>query len=248
MINYCILIPTYNNARTVISVVERALAMCPHVIVVNDGSTDDTAQLLQGLGSRIDVVSYPNNRGKGYALKRGLRHARQRGYQYAVTLDSDGQHQPEEITRLVAEAEQHSAERVLVVGARNLTADGMPSGNTFANKFSNFWFHVQTLQHLPDTQTGFRLYQLDALPNLGHITNRYESELELLVFSAWKGVRLSAVPISVIYPDDRVSHFRPFADFMRITLLNTCLCLAALVCGYPRILYNRITSKSRISS
>lgn len=237
---YCVVIPTYNNARTVADIVRRTLAVCTDVIVVNDGSTDST---LEELGSvKCEVVSYSRNRGKGYALRRGLEAARAAGFDYAVTIDSDGQHAPEEIPQLIKAIDKQPT---LVVGSRNLQADGMPSGNTFANRFSNFWFHLQTGLRLPDTQTGFRIYPLHDLPCLNLLTYRYESELELLVFSAWRGVNIVSVPVSVSYPADRVSHFRPFQDFLRISLLNTVLCLLAIVYGYPRMLLNRMKGGRR---
>ncbi len=238
--NYCAVIPTYNNVRTVADIVRRTLAVCSDVIVVNDGSTDDTLQELQPFGDTIRIITYSRNRGKGYALRRGLEAARKAGFDYAVTIDSDGQHSPEEIPNLInALSTLHSPLSTLVVGSRNLQADGMPAGNTFANRFSNFWFHLQTGLRLPDTQTGFRVYPLHNLPCLSLLTYRYESELELLVFSAWRGVRIVPVPVSVSYPADRVSHFRPFRDFFRISLLNTILCLLAIVYGYPRMLLCR---------
>ena len=237
---YCAVIPTYNNVRTVADIVRRTLAVCSDVIVVNDGSTDDTLQELQPFGDTIRIITYSRNRGKGYALRRGLEAARKAGFDYAVTIDSDGQHSPEEIPNLInALSTLHSPLSTLVVGSRNLQADGMPAGNTFANRFSNFWFHLQTGLRLPDTQTGFRVYPLHNLPCLSLLTYRYESELELLVFSAWRGVRIVPVPVSVSYPADRVSHFRPFRDFFRISLLNTILCLLAIVYGYPRMLLCR---------
>ena len=237
---YCAVIPTYNNVRTVADIVRRTLAVCSDVIVVNDGSTDDTLQELQPFGDTIRIITYSHNRGKGYALRRGLEAARKAGFDYAVTIDSDGQHSPEEIPNLInALSTLHSPLSTLVVGSRNLQADGMPAGNTFANRFSNFWFHLQTCLRLPDTQTGFRVYPLHNLPCLSLLTYRYESELELLVFSAWRGVRIVPVPVSVSYPADRVSHFRPFRDFFRISLLNTILCLLAIVYGYPRMLLCR---------
>lgn len=243
---YCTVIPTYNNARTVADIVRRTLAVCQQVIVVNDGSTDDTLQELALLNEKIELISYDRNRGKGYALRRGLEAARQTGYDYAVTIDSDGQHLPEEIPTLIdALSTSDSPLSTLVVGSRNLRADGMPAGNTFANRFSNFWFRMQTGIRLPDTQTGFRVYPLHHLPCLGLITARYESELELLVLSAWRGVRLMPAGISVNYPDDRVSHFRPFWDFVRISLLNTLLCLLALVYGYPRMLITKAAATRR---
>lgn len=238
--NYCAVIPTYNNAHTVADIVRRTLAVCPQVIVVNDGSTDDTLAVLDPLKDNIQLITYTRNRGKGHALRLGLEAARKAGYDYAATVDSDGQHSPEEIPTLVAAA---VGDNTLVVGSRNIKADGMPAGNTFANRFSNFWFRLQTGISLPDTQTGFRLYPLHHLPCLGLLTARYESELELLVFSAWRGVRLVPVGISVSYPDDRVTHFRPFWDFFRISLLNSVLCILALVYGYPRMLITKLLTK-----
>ena len=132
----------------------------------------------------------------------------------------------------------------LVVGSRNLSAENMPGGNTFANRFSNFWFRVQTARTLPDTQTGYRAYPLDLLPNLRILTARYEAELALLVFSAWKGVDLVPVPIRVCYPENRVSSFRPFLDFFRISVLNTLLCVLALVYGYPRMLIHKLITRA----
>ena len=234
MFDTCILIPTYNNAGTIAGVVRRALDQGLSVIVVDDGSTDGTSAALAGLDAT--VLRQDPNRGKGIALRTGLRAARERGFRYAVTLDADGQHYPEDVPALLAAG----GPRTLVVGSRNLSADGMPSGNTFANKFSNFWFALQTLHRLPDTQTGFRLYPLESLPPLWLMTARYEAELTLLVFSAWRGLRLIPVPVRVAYPEDRVSHFRPLADFSRISLLNTGLCLLALVYGYPSMLLRKL--------
>ena len=229
----CAVIPTYDNGGTVADVVRGVLRQGLPVLVVDDGSTDDTAQKLEGL--EIKVIRHPRNRGTGRALKTGLEEARRLGYRFALTLDADGQHDPADIPALVAAA----GERTLVVGSRNLTADGMPAGNTFANKFSNFWFTVQTGRKLPDTQTGFRVYPLEDLPSLKLLTSRYEAELALLVFSAWKNLRIVPVSVRVYYPEDRVSHFRPFADFFRISVLNTVLCALALVYGYPRMLLGR---------
>ena len=153
----CTVIPTYNNARTVSDIVRRTLAVCNDVIVVNDGSTDNTLAQLQPFSDSIRLISYSRNRGKGYALRRGLEAARTAGFEYAATIDSDGQHNPGELPLLVAAI---GDKPTLVVGSRNLKAYGMPKGNTFANRFSNFWFHLQTGIDLPDTQTGFRIYPL----------------------------------------------------------------------------------------
>ncbi len=229
----CAVIPTYNNGGTVAVVVRRVLQQGLPVIVVDDGSTDGTQDALKGLD--IKILRHSQNRGKGIALRTGLEEARRLGYRQALTIDADGQHDPSDIPALVAAA----APRTLVVGSRNIAAEGMSSGSTFANRFSNFWFTLQTAHKLPDTQTGFRIYPLEDLPSLKLLTARYEAELTLLVFSAWKGLKLVPVPVKVYYPEDRVSHFRPFADFFRISVLNTVLCVLALLYGYPRMLIGR---------
>ncbi len=236
----CVLIPTYNNGGTLRDVVERVLPFCADVIVVNDGCTDHSAEILASFGERITVVDYGRNRGKGYALKQGFRKAKSKGFDYALTLDSDGQHFPEDIPLFVNALEQHP--NALIVGSRNLNQENMPGGNTFANKFSNFWFKVQTGINLPDTQTGYRLYPLTLMPNLTLVTSRYEAELELLVFSAWLGTELVPIKINVFYPkaEERVTHFRPFWDFFRIIVLNTILCVLTVCIALPLQLIRKV--------
>ena len=233
----CVVMPTYNNGGTLRDVVEHTLSYCADVIVVNDGCTDNSAEILASFGERITVVDYGRNRGKGYALKQGFNKAKAMGFAYALTIDSDGQHFPEDIPLFVEALEQHPG--ALIVGSRNLNQENMPGGNTFANKFSNFWFKVQTGISLPDTQTGFRLYPLHHLPRI--FSARYEAELALLVFSAWRGIDLVPIQVKVCYPEDRVTHFRPFWDFFRISVLNTVLCVVALVYGWP----SRLIRKAR---
>ena len=237
----CLVMPTYNNGNTLRDVLERVLNFCNDIIVVNDGCTDHSAEILDSFGEQITVVDYGRNRGKGYALKQGFKQALTMGFDYALTIDTDGQLFPEDIPLFVKALEEHP--NALIVGSRNLNQENMPGGNTFANKFSNFWFKVQTGINLPDTQTGFRLYPLKRMPNLTLLTSRYEAELELLVFSAWRGTDLIPIEINVYYPkgEERVSHFRPFWDFFRISVLNTVLCFIAVFYGWP----SRLIRKAR---
>ena len=237
----CVIVPTYNNEKTIVDVLQRIQAYTHNIIVVNDGSTPETLAAIRTLTELPDIVDYAPNRGKGYALIQGFRRALELGYRYAVTIDSDGQHFPEDIPVII---DCHSANKdALVVGSRNLTADNMPSRNTFANKFSNFWFRLQTGIPLEDTQSGFRLYPLEAINLRWPITPRYEAELELLVFSAWRGVPVVSVPERVYYPPEgeRVSHFRPFWDFFRITVLNSVLTIVSLFSFIPARILRKIS-------
>ena len=178
-----VLIPTYNNEKTLKQVIDSVRLYSPNIMVVNDGSTDSTAEILSK-EEGIHIVSYENNRGKGYALKTGLREAINLGYKYAITIDSDGQHYADDIPVFINEIKENP--KSLLVGARNLQAENMPSKNTFANKFSNFWYKVETGITLSDTQSGFRLYPLDFIKSTRFITRGYEFEVEVIVRAAWK--------------------------------------------------------------
>lgn len=239
----CAVIPTYQNARTLLQVVADVHRVVDTVFVVDDGSNDGTAALLDkatGNERPEKVLTHPKNCGKGAALKTGVTYARQQGFRYAVTVDADGQHRADDIPALLKAVEEEPD--ALAIGSRGLQHENMPAKSTFANRFSNFWFALQTLQRLPDTQSGLRVYPLQRLHGLRWMSARYEAELTLLVFSAWAGVKLLPVPVSVYYPprDQRVTHFRPGRDFTRISVLNTLLCFLMVVYGWPRIFCRQI--------
>ena len=238
----CVVIPTYNNAGTIADVVRRALEYCLDVIVVADGCTDQTLDILQGIEG-ITIVSCAKNGGKGSALKRGFKQALQMGFAYAITLDADGQHFPENIPTMLQANQKHPG--ALIVGERRgLDAMERSKGSKFANAFANFWFAIQTGRYLKDTQTGFRLYPLKKIHGLSLLTSRYEAELELLVFASWHGVEIVSEPVNVYYPpqEERVTHFRPIADFSRIFVLNTVLCLLAVIYGLPLAIWRGLTT------
>lgn len=239
----CAVIPTYQNAKTLLKIVADVHRVVDTVFVVDDGSNDGTAALLDkatGNERPEKVLTHPKNCGKGAALKTGLTYARQQGFRYAVTVDADGQHRADDIPALLKAVEE--GPDALAIGSRGLQHENMPAKSTFANRFSNFWFALQTLQRLPDTQSGLRVYPLRRLHGLRWMSARYEAELTLLVFSAWAGVKLLPVPVSVYYPprDQRVTHFRPGRDFTRISVLNTLLCFLMVVYGWPRIFCRQI--------
>lgn len=238
-----VIIPTYNNAGTIAHVVRGVSGYSRHIWVVNDGSTDETADILRGY-PEIKVITYPRNRGKGFALKTGLREATAQGFHYALTIDSDGQHFPDDIPVFIREIEKQPD--TLLIGARDLTSDNMPGKNTFANRFSNFWFRLETGIALQDTQSGYRLYPLQKLQNIRYFTTGYEFELEIMVRAAWRRVPVKNVAINVYYPPqaERVSHFRPFRDFSRISVLNSVFVLIAFFGFWPLSFFRGLTRKN----
>ena len=231
---HCILVPTYNNQRTLKSVLNGVLEISPNVIVVNDGSTDSTHEILKEFRDKVTLIEYPTNQGKGNALKLGLRKAIELGFDYAITIDSDGQHYADDIPLLIAEIEENPGN--LVMGSRNMDQASVPGKSSFGNKFSNFWFWVETGITLSDTQTGFRAYPLAPIKGMKFFTTKFEFEIEIIVRLAWKNVKYSEANIKVDYPEDRVSHFRPFEDFSRISVLNAVLVTLGLLFYLPRLL------------
>lgn len=239
---FCAVIPTYNNHRTVCDVAKSVSQYVEKVYIVDDGSTDETKSLLSNLSNQEDgikVITLPVNSGKGKALTTGFAAAYADGFDYAVSLDSDGQHFAEDIPAMIAKvgAAQSENDPILVCGVRNITTqENMPSKNTFANKFSNFWFKVETGKEIPDTQCGFRVYPLKKIAKMHIFSSRYEAELEMLVRLCWADVEIKTSPIKVYYApaDERVTHFRPFADFSRISVMNTVLCTGALLYYWPK--------------
>jgi len=228
-----LLLPTYNNATRIGEVLEHVFTFTSSVIVVNDGSTDNTAEVLEQY-PLLQLVSYEKNRGKGWALRQGFKFAVSQGYDYVITMDTDGQHDAADIQVFLNELDRQPG--ALMIGARNMDQASVPGKSSFGNKFSNFWFKVETGIKLPDTQSGYRLYPLEPLRKMKFFTVKYEFEIEVIVRAAWKGVPVIAVPVKVYYPpaEERISHFRPFKDFSRISVLNTVLVLITFLWIKPR--------------
>lgn len=238
----CVLIPTYNNEKTLKRVINGVLNYTENIIVVNDGSTDSTKEILNEY-PQIDVINLPENKGKGNGLKIGFRKAKELGYNYAITIDSDGQHYPDDLPVFV-EALLKEQDDVLLIGNRNMAQDGIPKKSSFGNRFSNFWFWFETGIRLEDTQSGYRLYPLHKIPKK-YFTPKFEFEIEIIVRTAWRHIPVKNVPIKVLYdPAERVSHFRPFKDFTRISILNTILVTITLLYIIPRNFVNNFKKKS----
>jgi glycosyltransferase involved in cell wall biosynthesis len=243
----CVIIPTYNNAGTLAAIIADVARYTEQIIVVNDGSTDATEQIVRSFPF-VQFISYPKNVGKGWALRRGFEHAVLLGYDYAISIDSDGQHFAKDIPAFIDKLE--NVRDAIIVGSRNMDQASIPGKSSFGHKFSNFWFKVETDIDCPDTQSGFRLYPIQLLKNIKFITLKYEFEIEVLVRAAWKDISIDSVPVSVHYEpkETRVSHFRPFQDFSRVSILNTFLVVIAFAYIKPRDFFRTLLNKNKNKS
>ena len=238
-----ILIPTYNNDRYLAGVIDDVLAHTSHVLIVNDGATDSTPEILSRYGNKLTVFDQGYNQGKGASLQRGFKEAANLGYKYVLTLDSDGQHLASDIPVFLEKLDTNPGS--LIVGARNMGQENVPGKSSFGHKFSNFWYRIDTGIDLPDTQTGYRMYPLETVNKINFWTTKFEFEVEILVKSAWREIPVLAVPIDVHYPpkDERITHFRPFKDFTRISILNTWFFIAAIIWFRPMLFFKKLRRK-----
>ena len=227
MADILIVIPVYNHAATLRDVVKWTLEVHDRVLVVDDGSTDGGADVLQGLPVR--VIRHGGNRGKGAALLTAARAARDLGATHVVTLDADGQHDPAEIPRFLRLVPEHPG--AVLVGKRDFSGSGAPAARRFGRAFSNFWFRVQTGRSVGDSQSGFRAYPVDLLLHLPLREPGYAFEVEVLVRAAWAGAGIRDVDVSVHYPPGGayVSHFRILRDNARLSLLNARLTMRSVL-------------------
>ena len=242
-VKYCVLIPTYNNVGTLAQVIEEVKTYASHILVVNDGSTDGTLALLENIEG-IEYLSYPENIGKGMALRKGFKKALELGFTHAITIDSDGQHKASDLPNFYKAIQEDP--NALFIGSRNMKQSNVPGSSNFGNNFSNFWFKFETGIDAPDTQSGFRSYPIHLFKNMKFFTTKYELEIEVIVRSAWKDIPIKFVPIDVYYPPagERITHFRKIPDFTRISILNTVLVIMAILYYKPRSLFRDIKKKN----
>lgn len=207
----CVVItPCHNEARFIAPLVREIRAFLPHVIVVNDASTDATASEAAGAGAQ--VISHDVARGKGAALRTGWQSARERGFAWALCMDGDGQHVPADIPRFLENAERTGAS--LVVGNRMNEASKMPLLRRLVNRWMSSKLSALAGQSLPDSQCGFRLLRLAALEKIELRATQFEIESEQLLAFAAAGERIEFVPVQVIYRAER-SKIRPLRDTVR---------------------------------
>lgn len=225
--------PTYNNAGTLMDVLGRVDAQGVPAVVVDDGSTDATAALLAEWARRprahlVRVITHRRNRGKAAALRTGFAAAAEAGYTHAVTLDTDGQLDPEQIPDLLAVARERPA--AIVVGTRDTTADGYPARSLLGRRVSNLLVWMESGLRVADSQCGMRVYPLDFVRSVGRTAGRYGFETEILTRAGWAGRPVVEAPVRCHYlpRDRRVSHFRPWRDSIRGFLMHVRLVMIAL--------------------
>lgn len=211
-----IIVPVYNHGSRVGAVLRRCLRLNMPVLVVDDGSTDDTAKVLESFHT-VTILRHACNQGKGAALLTGFAAARAMGCDRAVSLDADGQHDPADVGPLLDAA--GNRQRCLVIGRRQGMEGNrnVPWTSSFGRKFSNFWVWAAGGPRVGDSQSGLRLYPLPEAMELGTRSRRYQFEVEILIRAAQQGLAVREVPVTVVYQPrgERISHFRPWKDFMR---------------------------------
>ena len=207
------IIPGYFEEKHVGDVVRRTLAQLDHVLVVDDGSTDQTAANARAAGA--EVIVHEKNLGKGEAIKTGLRYWLERGINHVIILDADGQHLPEEIARFIAAAPLGDP---LLVGTRMNDVRTMPLVRRIVNRWMSRTISRYCGQDIPDTQCGFRMLSAAVIPLLLDGAERFDYETEMLFVVSRKGFRIGAVPISTVYSDE-VSSIHPVRDTIRFLKL-----------------------------
>jgi UDP-N-acetylglucosamine---dolichyl-phosphate N-acetylglucosaminyltransferase len=198
------LIPAYNEVAYITDVVAGVLKHVP-AVVVDDGSTDKTGAAAALAGAKVLV--HQVNQGKGKALNTGFDYAVERGVAAAITIDADGQHDPEEIPRFIAAYRAGMGD--LIIGQRDFSQ--MPTKNQFGNRTGTWLLGMAMGQPIPDNQSGYRLHSREVMRTVRPTTSRFEAEVEILLRAQMAGFRIAWVPIKTIY-NDKVSHFRPIRD------------------------------------
>lgn len=211
----CILIPAYNAAATLRSVLEECLNSGMPVVVVDDGSSDGTAQTLEGLP--LTLLSHGINMGKGAALRTGFAWAIRHKYDGVVTLDADGQHDPTAILRLLAEADKKGYDCLLA--SRHSQFEEMAGLRKVWNRFGVWCIRKRTGFEITDSQSGFRYYRSTLLSTVQLEKTGYDLEMEILV-KGWKsGFRIGSLPVPARVADGRAtSHYRPVRDTWNICM------------------------------
>lgn len=220
MNKFCVVIPAYNEAATIADIARQALAVCEHVVIIDDGSTDNTADEVRSVEGVV-FLQNPENEGKAMTLSRGIVWALEQNMDYVITLDGDGQHEPKDIPRFIEMARANPEK--IIIGSRMVNKAAFPAKRYYANRIASFWISWTAGYPIEDSQSGFRLYPVELFRKLTIKKARaygFVFESEILIKAAKLGVKSISIPIDAIYHEHaRPSHFRPVMDIARITLM-----------------------------
>lgn len=210
----CVIIPAYNIEKTLPRVIEGAKKYVEKVIVVDDGSSDATFAKAREAG--VEVLKHGKNLGKGRALRTGLKHALEKGFEQIILMDGDGQHDPHEIPRFLSAAQDSRVD--IIVGSRMEDVGDMPRERLVVNRIGSFLTSLLARQKIPDSQSGYRLVKSRALKEITLTSQRYDVESEMLIKAGKRGFGIKSIPIKTIYRQE-ISHFRKFWDTLRFIKL-----------------------------
>lgn len=239
----CIVIPNYNHGDKIAAVVESLMFLQLPLIIVDDGSAEQTKQQIKAVAKQHDhvtIVTHSVNQGKGGAVMTGMKKAHELGYSHMLQVDADGQHDITNCQKLIDLAKQHPAQ---VISGRPVYDESIPLGRRFSRHITHFWVWVETLSFsIKDTMCGFRVYPLQPCIDLmaaKTLGKRMDFDIEVMVRLYWRGTTTVFLPTKVIYPEDGVSHFQPVADNVRISWMHTRLFFGMLP-RIPSLLWRKV--------
>ena len=231
--NPAIVAPTFNNAATLPAIIERLRLLNVPLFVVNDGSTDGTGAFLADYSARaensgVTVITHERNQGKASAMQSGFAAAHLAGFTHAITIDTDGQLDPEQIPQLIAKAKEQPT--ALVIGVRDDHKSDYPSRSRFGRRFSNNLVRLESGVRVNDSQCGLRAYPLGLVRAVKCQAQRFGYETEIITRAGWAGCPVAEVPVNCRYLPEgqRVSHFRPYVDSARAVLMHGRLLVRTL--------------------
>jgi len=210
----CLLLPAYNEAKTIGQIVREASEFVNDILVIDDGSVDKTAQIAEEASGK--VIKHSTNLGKGMALRTGFDYVSQKGYDLIATMDSDGQHQPSDLPRFIDYFKNNKPD--IIIGARIHDRIKMPRHRRFNNWLVSSVGSALCGQEVKDFQSGFRLIRTEVLRSVELHTERYETESELLIKAGRIGFKIQSIPINTIY-NAEVSNIKPLREMRLFTKL-----------------------------
>ncbi len=240
--NPCVVIPVYNHGEALAGTLDSLSGYALPTIVVDDGSDEKTKAIVADLAVKTDIelVSLPQNLGKGGAVMAGLRFAQQQGYTHVLQIDADGQHDLNDVDRLLDEARKQPD---ALISGKPQFDDTVPASRLYGRWITRFWVWIETLSlDIPDAMCGFRVYPLEStirLMDSKKLGLRMDFDIEVAVRLYWRGVPFVAVPTHVIYPKDGTSHFHVLQDNWRISRMHTIL-FFGMLWRLPLLLFRKL--------